>query len=206
MEDEEDLDAPPARLTIAVQPPIVHEGGTFESLELREPRVSEVQRAEEALTGAVTATSVLDSEIALVALVSGWPTEAVEELPAGILNRASEYLSRFEAGEEAIRALPEGATLEVELEEPVAVAKGSFYSMTAREPRVSERRRATIAIGARPTPAAMRRAQISLLTEISGWPQAAVMKMPIGPFSRAAGFVERFLVAGRRTGDSSRPT
>ena len=186
-EDEDDAAATDATLRLAIDPPVKLGAGVFSELVLREPRVSEVQKAEAVLGGVATPESVLDSEVALVSLVSepSWPIEALQDLPVRILDQATEFVTAFgEAREETA-----GETLEIELATPVEVAKGSFRTLTLREPKVSERKRASQHLSKGVTTASMRRFEITLVGEITGWPQPALLKLPISTFVRAAGVV-----------------
>ena len=201
MEDEDRFPEPDT-ISIAVFPPVLHGGREFASLDLREPRVSEVRASEELLGGVVNPASVLESEVRLAALVSGWPEEAIRELPASLLNQAADFLGGFEARARGARLAE--PTLLIELDPPVVVQKGSFAELELREPRVSERRRAELHLTKGITVAASRAAEISLVTDVSAWPPAAVLKMPIGAFARAADYLAGFLERGRRTGASSR--
>ncbi len=198
MADEDQLEELLTTLSIPVEPPIVVKGHPYASLDLREPRVSEVKAAEELMGSLATPASVLNSEAKLVALVTGWPDEAVGELPASLLNQAAAFLETFE---QRGRGLAEdGPTLLIQLDEPVVVQKGPHGEMALREPKVAERRRAEQHLSKGVTPATSRAAEISLVTDISEWHPAAVLKMPISVFARAADFTCGFLERGRRTG------
>lgn len=202
MEDEDQLEELlPTTLSIPIEPPIVVKGQPYASLELREPRVSEVKTAEELMGSLATPASLLNSEAKLVALVAGWPDLAVDELRASLLNQAAAFLDGFEQRGRGLNE--EGPTLLIELEEPVLVQKGPHREMSLREPKIAERRRAEQHLSKGVTASTSRAAEISLVTDISEWAPAAVLKMPISVFARAADFTCGFLERGRRTGASS---
>ena len=200
--DEED--APfAATLEIAFDPPLVVGGRPYASISLREPRVSEMRASEELIGTVATPANVTDAEMRLVSLVSGYPDEVVEKLSASQHDRAVLFLTGFEppAREEAERF----PSLELEFDPPVEIQKGVFHEMRLREPTIGERRRAEAHLAKGVTAASLRNAEISLVVDVSGWPHAAVLKMPITAFARAAVYAGGFLEHGRQTGARSRP-
>lgn len=85
-------------LVLEIAPPLVHKGGTYDSLTLREPKGIEVRQAEMALKAGVNVVTMRAYQIALVARVSGIPEPLIEQLPIRTLNRASRYLQSFIEG------------------------------------------------------------------------------------------------------------
>ena len=82
--------------TIEVAPPVIVSAGTYDSMELRPPKVSEVRKAQTHLRG--TADSTTQMMTHLTAAVSGWPVAAVENLDIDILLEAFDFLSGFMIG------------------------------------------------------------------------------------------------------------
>lgn len=202
--DEDGAEHAAPTLSIAIEPPITLRGAQYDALELREPRVSEIKASEEAIGAMATPANVLEAEIRLAAMVSGWPDEAIRELPASVLNRAASFLASFE--ERGRGRAESGPVLVIELDAPVEVQKGAFHEMSLREPKVSERKRAEQYLSKGITAATSRAAEISLVTDVSEWPPAAVLKMPISAFAEAADYLAGFLGLGRPTGERSRQT
>ena len=213
--DETENDAPPeaedgadatepTTLTISVLPPIVHDKVPYDALVLREPRVSEWRKSIEALPSRVTPAAFMESERRLLSIITTWPEGALEELPTSVLERAGRFLRGFEArGRDAVDL---GPTLTLTFDPPVEVQRGSFDELNLREPKYGERLRSIRHFDRSDTPAANMAAELSLLNDISGWHPAAVLKMPIGQFARAASFLLSFFPGGRQTGGTSRPS
>lgn len=84
----------PETLTIELDPPIEHNGGTFSELELREPTAGQVKTAE-AMMKAMTPESIRAYQIKLVELVSKKPPLVVAQLPIRKLMEAVRYLEGF---------------------------------------------------------------------------------------------------------------
>jgi len=85
----------PIRIELAI--PVTVDGNVITELSLRRPKVRDLRSLEEATEGK---SSQLDQGAALVALLSGLPEEAVEDMDAADFARASEVIGSFfgEAG------------------------------------------------------------------------------------------------------------
>lgn len=89
---------PPAELVITLDPPIKFNGGTYDTLALKEPRVRDVQKAEKHLR-TVNQEALRNYSVSLVTNVSELPEPVVLALPISQMNKAMQYLTSFiEAG------------------------------------------------------------------------------------------------------------
>lgn len=84
--DDKSVDLPD-ELVIALRKPVTHSGETYTELNLREPTGGDMKAAEK-LTG-------IESDIVLIAMVSGMPKPAVEKIGARDLKKAQVYLAGF---------------------------------------------------------------------------------------------------------------
>lgn len=187
---------------IVLDEPIILKGGQeFIELQLREPNVYHILSAAQVIGKRPTTESVYDSQMHLVKLVSGWPLQAVQDLPSSALDRAVAYVTSFQ---DAARR-PEGVdpdlspSMTLIFEDGIEAVGRTFSTMTLREPKVKERRTAK-AFEARGTAEGFLRAEISLVENVSGWPQAPILKMPISKFAQAADYLTGFFMSGPETG------
>lgn len=196
-----------ATRSLILPTPLQQGDRSWDRLELREPRVSEVKAAADRIGGTPTKVTLLESQIDLVARVSGLPPALLEDLPAHLLEEAAAFVSSFE--ERARRPADEdpdlAPTLFIELDAPVESERGTETSMNLRPPTVRERKRAEAQLNRGFTLGALLAHEITLVESVSGWQHVNVLKMPIGPFARAADYLTGFFQAGRATGNSSRP-
>lgn len=79
-------------ITIQLSTPVTFEGYTITELNIRRPKVRDLRAMEQAIAGKPTQ---LDQGAAMVALLTGIPEAAVEELDAGDFTRASEVIAGF---------------------------------------------------------------------------------------------------------------
>jgi len=79
-------------ITIALTEPVTFEGYTITELQIRRPKVRDLRAMEQATADKPTQ---LDQGAAMVALLSGIPEAAIEELDAGDFTRASEVIAGF---------------------------------------------------------------------------------------------------------------
>ncbi|MBV0888139.1 phage tail assembly protein [Komagataeibacter oboediens] len=191
-------------LVIDLDPPLdVRKAGTFEELRLREPSVYQILCAAQAIGRQLTPETVYNSQIGLVARITGVPERAIIELPTTVLDRAIVFVTGFE--EEARRKpdeMPDTApSFSLIFPEPIEATGRTFSDMTLREPTVRERR---IMKGAeaKGTPEAFLQAEIALVEAVSEWPKAAVLKMPISKFAQAADYLTGFFLSGPATGNA----
>ncbi|MBV1823377.1 phage tail assembly protein [Komagataeibacter oboediens] len=200
VEQEDDGDN---TLVIDLNPPLeVKKAGTFDELRLHEPNVYHVLCAAQAMGRQLTPESVYNSQIGLVARISGVPERAIIELRSTILDRAVMFVTGFE--EDARRKPDEepdtSPSFSLIFPDPIEATGRTFSDMTLREPTVRERR-IMKAAEARGTPEAFLQAEISLVETVSGWPKAAVLKMPISRFAKAADYLTGFFLSGPATGN-----
>lgn len=187
-----------------LEKPITIKGGeTFETLKLHEPAVFHALQATKVIGRKPTLESIYDSQISMVCQISKWPRLAVDQLPSHILDAATDFLGHFE--EDARRNPDEEPDLTPELtitfKPGIEAVNKTFNVMDLREPVVSERR-AFKSFESRQTFEGLMSGEIDLVERISGWPKAAVLKMPISKFARAADYLTGFFMHGRTTGNN----
>ncbi len=197
----------PGRLIIALDEPIRVRAGEFSRLELTEPCVFHVLEASKKIGPRPDQETIYDSQIDLVARVSGWPLTALYALPTRKLDEAIVFVTDFE---ETARRQPEDQPncddrLVLVGKRDIEAVKNLWREMTLREPTVAERRVFKSA-QAKGNASSFLRGEIQLVSSISGWPDAAILKMPISMFARAADYCAGFFIPGPQTGSSSAPT
>ncbi|ANA14168.1 phage tail assembly protein [Acetobacter oryzifermentans] len=202
---QEDTDSVETRPGVFhLEKPITLKGGeTFETLELHEPVVFHALTATKIIGRKPSLESIYDSQINMVCQISKWPKLAVDQLPSHILDEAIDFLNHFE--EDARRNPDETPDFTPELMltfKPGIEAVGkSFNMMELREPVVAERR-AFKSFESRQTFEGIISGEIDLVERISGWPKAAVLKMPISKFACAADYLTGFFMHGRIIGNN----
>ena len=183
------------------------DGAEWKELRLREPTVFHCLQSAKVIGKKPSIESIYDSQIDLICRLAVWPKLAVDQLPTRILDKAVAYASAFE--ENARRKpdeepeCPESLTLL--FSPPIEAVNQAFSEMNLREPVVSERRKYK-ATESRGSFADFLQAEIDLVSAISHWPMAAVLKMPISKFATAADYLTGFFMTGRQTGNPSLPT
>lgn len=182
------------------------DGKEWTRLSCREPSVGECLLATRTIGKRPTLETVYASEIALLCRVTGWPQTAVDQLPTRTLDAAVAYISHFE--EEARRKPDEEPDCQdafyLSLIPPITAVNREWQDMDLREPTVAERRRFKTQ-EQRGSMADFLEAEINLLTDVSGWQRAAVLKMPISKFAKASDYLTGFFIAGQKTGSASLP-
>lgn len=213
LSDAEVLSAVADQATMLDEP---HEQGVFHSdqdittkdgkqwleLRLREPTVFHCLQAAKVIGKKPTIESIYDSQIDMVCRISGWPKVAVDQLSTRLLDQAVAYVSAFD---ENARRKPDEEPdcrdrLILTFSPEIEAVGQSFSEMSLREPVVSERRRYKASEG-RGSFADFLQAEIDLVAAISGWPLAAVLKMPISKFAVGADYLTGFFIAGHQTGN-----
>lgn len=192
------------RLMITLDEPIKVKAGEYARLELFEPCVFHVLEASKKIGPRPDQETVYESQIDLVARVSGWPLTALYALPSRKLDEAIVFVTDFE--ESARRQPDEQPSHEERLvivaDREIEAVKSLWREMILREPNVAERR-AFKSAQAKGNVTAFMRGEIQLVSSISGWPDAAILKMPISMFARAADYCAGFFIPGPQTGSSS---
>ncbi|MFT9016411.1 MAG: phage tail assembly protein [Acetobacter sp.] len=183
-------------------PITTRDGREWKTISLREPCVFHCLQAAKVIGKKPSLESVYDSQIDMVIRISGWPKAAVDQLGSTILDSAVAYVSAFEDdARRAPAADPDcPPSLVLVLSPAIEAVNTTFTDMTLREPVVAERRRFKATEG-RGSVADFLQAEIDLVGEVSGWPLAAVLKMPISRFAQAADYLTGFFTNGRRTGN-----
>lgn len=182
------------------------DGKQWGTLTCREPSVGECLLATRTIGKRPTLETVYASEIALLCRVTGWPQTAVDQLPTRMLDAAVAYISHFE---EDARRKPDDEpecpdAFYLSLTPAITAVNREWQDMELREPTVAERRRFK-AQEQRGTMADFLEAEINLLTDVSGWQRAAVLKMPISQFAKASDYLTGFFITGQKTGSASLP-
>lgn len=182
------------------------DGAEWKELRLREPTVFHCLQSAKVIGKKPSIESIYDSQIDMVCRISGWPKLAVDQLPTRILDKAVAYASAFEENsrrkQDEEPECPESLILL--FTPPIEAVNQSFSEMALREPVVSERRKYK-ATESRGSFADFLQAEIDLVSAISGWPMAAVLKMPISKFAKGADYLTGFFMTGRQTGNPSQP-
>ncbi|GAB6854166.1 phage tail assembly protein [Asaia astilbis] len=195
------------RLVLTFEPAISVKGNEYSRLELSEPCVFHVLEASKKIGNRPTQETVYDSQIDLVARVSGWPLTALHALPSRKLDEAIIFVTDFE--EKARRQPDEAPSYDDErvlfAKREIEAVNSLWRDMTLREPSVAERRVFKVAQGKGNVTAYMR-GEMQLVSSISKWPDAAILKMPISLFARAADYCTGFFIPGPQTGSSSAQT
>lgn len=190
---------------IILDKPLEWKGEQFTELHLREPLTAQVLFASKVMGKRATVVTVRDAQLDLVARIARWPAAAIGLLPVSVQDRAILYVTEFE--ENARRPMDETPDRTPELRltfDPAIEAVGrSHVEMTLREPVGVQRRRYDVTCE-RGTPEAALQAEINLVGDVSEWSMAAVLKMPISKFARAADYLTGFFIPGPRTGPTSR--
>ncbi len=81
--------------SIELDEPVTHRGVKYERIDLREPKLGDVRKAESHLRLGATADAIRSYQLTLVAAVSEIPYDAIEQFPISDLNKAGEWLSSF---------------------------------------------------------------------------------------------------------------
>ncbi|OUJ03200.1 phage tail assembly protein [Acetobacter cibinongensis] len=194
--------------TFTLDAPITLKGGEqFDTLTLSEPTVYHQLMAARIIGKTPTLESIYNSQIDTVRRLSGWPQLAIDQLPSNILDDAVDYTSSFD---ETARRKPEEVpecppSLLVSLPTPIEATGKQYSTLELRPPMVGERRAFKVLEG-RGTFEGMLLAEIDLVEKVSGWPKAAVLKMPISIFARAADYLTGFFIRGQTTGNAFQQT
>ena len=197
-------DDPPDTMRIEFTPPLPFKGGEIATLELREPTARQVRDAEREFSLDSPWAGTVAYELKLIGLVAGLPAKALDALPVGAVNYAAEFLREFvEAGAEDAEGgedgpAPEATTLAIE--PPLKFAGASYGDLDLREPLASELRNARLLMRSAGNLFESRRAQMALVTAVSGLPAPVIDALPIRQLNEAARILGRFIVAGRKTG------
>ncbi|MFT9251622.1 MAG: phage tail assembly protein [Acetobacter okinawensis] len=182
------------------------DGAEWKELHLREPTVFHCLQSAKVIGKKPSIESIYDSQIDLICRLAVWPKLAVDQLPTRILDKAVAYATAFE---ENVRRKPDEKpecpeSLILLFTPPIEAVNQSFSEMVLREPVVSERRKYK-ATESRGSFSDFLQAEIDLVSAISGWPMAAVLKMPISKFAKGADYLTGFFMTGHQTGNPSQP-
>ena len=190
-------------MVIAFDPPLVAKTGEIAEISLREPTAREVREAERELGAEQPWVHMLAYELKLISLVSGLPLASCDLLPIGATNIASAFLQEFvEAGaadEDGDDDEPPEATT-IAIDPPLKFSGVSYNEMDLREPLASEIRKARQLLRTNGSLFESRRAQMALVTLVTGLPAPVVDGLPIRTLNDAARVLGRFIGAGRKTG------
>ena len=190
-------------LTLTIDPPIEHNGGTIAELRLREPRAGEVKNAEAVLRDGTDVDRLRWYQTKLIASVSGVPADALAKLRIGLFRQAADFLDGFTSagldGEDHAGL----DTLELPVEPPVVINGVTYDCLALREPTLGDVRAAGSNLRNGATPDATRAYQICLVKSVSNWPLQAVELLPISVLNVAGMFCQNFLSVGLKTGSPS---
>lgn len=93
-------------------------------------------------------------------------------------------------------------TLEFTLDPPLVLNEKTYDTMSLQEPTAFQVESAEMEIGNQASFSAMRRYQIKLVANVSGWPVEVVRRMPISQMLRGFNYLRDFIAAGQETGAS----
>jgi hypothetical protein len=198
-------DDPPDTMTITLDPPVAYKGGEIAELVLKEPTARQVRDAEREYNQDAPWAGAVSYEMKLIGLVAGLTPVALEKLPVGVCNYAATFLQEFvEAGatdpEDADEDRPPPEAGSLPIEPPIKFAGVTYSDLDLREPLASEIRNARQLMRSSGSLFESRRAQMQLVTAVSGLPAPVVDALPIRQLNQAARILGRFSIAGRPTG------
>lgn len=197
-------DDPPDTMTIEFVPPLVVKGGgDIERIELKEPTARQVREAEREYSNEAPWAGNTSYELKLIGLVSGLTTAALDLLPVGAANYAAAFLTEFVEAGGAEGTEDDGLPLEpvtLNISPPITFTGISYSELDLREPLASEIRKARQLMRSAGNLFESRRAQMQLITTVSGLPAPVIDALPIRLLNDAGRVLSRFTIAGRRTG------
>jgi|ERR1017187_1849576 hypothetical protein len=85
----------PISLAIEFDPVIEWNGGSYDAIELREPKIREIEAALGVIQNKSDAQSMVRYQIALITGVSGKPKQVIEQMKVSDVNKAFDYLTGF---------------------------------------------------------------------------------------------------------------
>lgn len=202
---DEGQDAEASSLTIPLPEPLKSGETEISIITLREPTLYEVITAAKKVRTFpnISSVEVLEAELELVRQVSGLSDALFSKLPASVVRQARDYVVRFE--EDAREQMAEqlegwGDNLPAErtlsFSPSVPGGNQSWDSMTLRSPTVGQMRPAK-ALLKKPSLEALFRSDELLITSVSGWSKAAVLRLPVSRYVEAAGYLNAFFPDGR---------
>lgn len=202
---DEEQDAETGTLTIALPEPLKSGETEIASITLKEPTLYEVITAAKKVKSFpnISPVEVLEAELELVRQVSGLSDAVFSRLPASVVRQARDYVVRFEEeARERMAEQIEGWGDDLPTERTLAfrpsIPGGSqnWDSMSLRSPTVGQMRPSK-ALLKKPSLEALFRSDELLITAVSGWPKAAVLRLPISRYVEAAGYLNAFFPDGR---------
>ena len=194
-------------LEIELDPVVVVNKIEYPAVKLREPTISQVQRAHAKLDDATQPSigSQREYQLAFVHEVSRLPVPVVDQLPVRVLNEACDYLEAFVRVD--LPELPENPPDQhvVELDTPILANGGEVARVELREPRGGELNKAEALLGRQtpPLPGNVRRYQMRLIQDVSGLNALAVGQLPIRKSREAVRYMELFVNSAPATGKRS---
>ena len=190
-------------MTIAFSEPLTFKGGAIEVLELKEPVARQVREAEKEFSTENPYASRQAYELRLIALVAGITVVAADALPIGAANYAAAFLQEFiedgGEGSDDDESPPDGPVT-LSLDAPITFLGASYGELDLREPLASEIRKARLLMRTAGSLFESRRAQMALVTSVSGLPAPVIDALPITKLNEAGRILSRFTMAGRPTG------
>lgn len=182
---------------ITLDNPLKINDETYTEIKLREPTVNEVILSLKVAGKRTTLEASYESNINLLHRVSGLPGNVIEALPGSVMDEATNYLFSFQE-EQKDNSCEEL----IEINPPIVLSNKEEYDfLELKEPTVGQRKKATRALDqyGNTTLGGME-FQVSLLTEVTGWKLAAVLKLPMSIFMQASQYFTRFFPNGQETG------
>lgn len=189
---------------IAFSEPIRFAKGELHELFLKEPTARQVREAEKVFDTQNVWASRQAYELKLIGLVAGIGNDATDALPIGAANYAAVFLHDFiEAGggdaADESEEVPDAA-VSIDLDTAITFGGTSYHALELREPLGSEIRKARMLLRQAGNLFENRRAQMALVTMVSGLPAPVIDALPIRKLNEAGRVLSRFTMAGRPTG------
>ncbi|MXV35648.1 hypothetical protein GS535_03630 [Saccharibacter sp. EH611] len=183
-------------LTLSLPAPISVGEKTITELKLREPTLYETIIASRKVVSFpnIVRVEVMEAEIEIVRQVTGLSDAFFSQIPSGIIKKARDFVVGFEERardnlSQEEHDLPCEKTLTFS---PAIHGGGKEWDvMTLRAPTIGEIKSARMILK-KASLEKIHRSNEMLITAVSGWPKAAVLRLPISNFVEASGYLNGF--------------
>ncbi|MGL4686603.1 MAG: phage tail assembly protein [Commensalibacter sp.] len=190
---------------ITLEEPISFNGAEYKELKLQEPTVNQISLSYQVMGNRTSVSAGIECQIDLLARVSGWPKEAIEELPSTKMDEATSWLDSFQADlvtNDLNNTSTPSPQFTINFDPPIELSNGDhFDTMDLQEPTIKHRKLACKQLDQYGQNASgMMQFEISLVTAVSKWSLTAVLAMPISKFCEAVKYLNSFFPNGHQTG------
>lgn len=182
------------KLSIELKSPIEVDGTTFDKMDLSEPNVFQMIEASKVISQTPTDTDIRAYQLAMIQRVTGWPAKAIGQLPVSQEKQACAFMAQFENDNRRTVDEVSDQQDELVLTMPDTIEAGNteWRVMTLHEPVGRQRNLYDRRASRTPTITKIYQAEVALVADVSGWKEAAVLKMPVSLFSQAADYLIGF--------------